>query len=123
MRKFAAAWPDVATAQRVAALLPWGHNILLLDKLTDRAELTWYAEQAAENGWTRKLLEHQVTTGLYAAQGAAITNFAERMPEIEARAAQHGDRLDVNRATGATVPAGMRAELEEIRDVDERLAT
>ena len=88
MRKFAAAWPDFEMAQHVAALLPWGHNILLLDKLNDPAELAWYAEQAAENGWTRKLLEHHITTGLHAAQGAAITNFAERMPEIEARAAQ-----------------------------------
>jgi predicted nuclease of restriction endonuclease-like (RecB) superfamily len=88
MRKFAAAWPEPEMAQHVAALLPWGHNILLLDKLNDPAELAWYAEQAAENGWTRKLLEHHITTGLRAAQGAAITNFAERLPEIEARAAQ-----------------------------------
>jgi predicted nuclease of restriction endonuclease-like (RecB) superfamily len=88
MRKFAAAWPERETAQRVAALLPWGHNIVLLDKVGDPAELAWYAEQAAENGWTRKLLEYHITTALYAAHGAAITNFAERLPEIEASVAQ-----------------------------------
>ncbi len=59
-----------------------------LDKVNDRAELLWYAEQAVENGWTRKLLDHHISTRLYAAQGAAITNFADRLPELEARAAQ-----------------------------------
>ncbi|MGO9900728.1 MAG: DUF1016 N-terminal domain-containing protein, partial [Solirubrobacteraceae bacterium] len=58
MRKFAAAWPENGMAQHVAALLPWGHNILLLDKVSDPAELRWYAEQAGQHGWTRKLLEH-----------------------------------------------------------------
>jgi predicted nuclease of restriction endonuclease-like (RecB) superfamily len=88
MRKFAAAWPENEMAQHVAALLPWGHNIVLLDKVSDPAELRWYAEQAAQHGWTRKLLEHHITTGLYLAQGAAITNFTERLPEIEAQAVQ-----------------------------------
>jgi predicted nuclease of restriction endonuclease-like (RecB) superfamily len=88
MRKFAAAWPDSAIAQQLAALLPWGHNILLLDKIRDPDELAWYARQAVQEGWTRKLLEHHIATGLYAAQGAAITNFAERFPELEAQAAQ-----------------------------------
>lgn len=88
MRKFAAVWPDPETAQHVAALLPWGHNILLLDRISDPTELAWYAAQAVENGWTRKLLDHHISTGLHAAQGAAITNFADRLPELEARAAQ-----------------------------------
>lgn len=88
MRKFAVAWPESETVQHVAALLPWGHNMVLLDKVASPGERVWYAEQAAENGWTRKLLEHHITTGLYRAQGAAITNFAERLPEIQAQAAQ-----------------------------------
>jgi DUF1016 N-terminal domain len=33
MRAFAAAWPDPAIVQQVAAQLPWGHHQLLLDKL------------------------------------------------------------------------------------------
>jgi hypothetical protein len=34
-----------------------------------------------------------------------------------------GDRLDVDRTPTATVSPGMRAELEEMREVEERLAT
>ena len=35
------------------ALLPWGHNLLLLYKLTDRAARLWYAAKAVEHGWSR----------------------------------------------------------------------
>ena len=35
MRSFATAWPDRAIVQQVAANLPWGHHLLLLDKLIE----------------------------------------------------------------------------------------
>lgn len=33
MRAFAEAWPDAEFVQQVAAQLPWGHNLVLLDRL------------------------------------------------------------------------------------------
>jgi Uncharacterized conserved protein len=33
MRAFAQAWPDTAIVQQAVAQLPWGHNLVLLDKL------------------------------------------------------------------------------------------
>jgi hypothetical protein len=35
----------------------------------------------------------------------------------------HGDRLDIDRTPGAAVSAGMRGELEQMREVEKRLAT
>lgn len=43
MRRFAAAWPDPASSQQVAGKIPWGHNMILLDRLDDSATRTWYA--------------------------------------------------------------------------------
>jgi predicted nuclease of restriction endonuclease-like (RecB) superfamily len=43
MRAFALAWPDPAIVQQVVGRLPWGHNLLLLDKLTEEGEREWYA--------------------------------------------------------------------------------
>jgi predicted nuclease of restriction endonuclease-like (RecB) superfamily len=37
MRAFAEAWPAGEVVQQVVAQLPWGHNVRLLDRLTDRA--------------------------------------------------------------------------------------
>jgi predicted nuclease of restriction endonuclease-like (RecB) superfamily len=41
------------------AALPWGHNVLLIEKVKDPAERLWYARQAIEHGWSRAVLDHQ----------------------------------------------------------------
>ena len=60
MAKFAAAYPDDEFVQQPVAQIPWGHNITLLDKLSDNEERLWYAEKIAENGWSRNVLVHQL---------------------------------------------------------------
>jgi hypothetical protein len=52
--------------QQPVAKLPWGHNIALLTKLKDREARLWYATQAIEDGWSRKVLEHHIATRRYA---------------------------------------------------------
>jgi predicted nuclease of restriction endonuclease-like (RecB) superfamily len=84
MRAFARAWPAEdrsAIAQHPAAQLPWGHNMLLLDKLDDPAARLWYAVKAVENGWSRKVLDAQIATDLRGRQGGAITSFDNLLPE------------------------------------------
>jgi DUF1016 N-terminal domain len=53
--------------------LPWGHNVLLIEKLKDPAECRWYARMALEHGWSRAILDHQIDSGLYRHQGKAVT--------------------------------------------------
>jgi len=53
MAKFAAAYPNDENdefVQQPVAQIPWGHNITLLDKLSDNKERLWYTEKIAENG-------------------------------------------------------------------------
>lgn len=80
MRTFAATWPD-AIAQQPAAQLPWGHIMVLLDRVSTTPERDWYAAQAGEHGWSRAVLEHHIATGLQTRIGAAQNNFAAHMPE------------------------------------------
>ena len=68
MAKFAAAYPDDEFVQRPVAQIPWGHNVVLLDKLSGLEERLWYAERSAENGWSRNVLVHQIESGLYQRQ-------------------------------------------------------
>jgi predicted nuclease of restriction endonuclease-like (RecB) superfamily len=49
MRAFAEAWPDEKFVQEVLAQLPWGHNLVLLDRLSTPEERRWYAAQALES--------------------------------------------------------------------------
>jgi len=42
--------------QQVVAVLPWGHNRLILSKIKNKEEALYYAEAAIKMGWTRNLL-------------------------------------------------------------------
>ena len=47
MRAFYLAYPDEGQfAAQPVSQLPWGHNLVLLQKLKDPAQRLWYAEQA-----------------------------------------------------------------------------
>jgi len=63
------------------AEIPWGHNVTLLERLSNAVERLWYAQQATANGWSRSLLEHWIESDLYSRQGKAITNFKSALPQ------------------------------------------
>ncbi|NEP54336.1 MAG: DUF1016 domain-containing protein, partial [Moorea sp. SIO3C2] len=73
MRSFADAYPDEQIVQRCVGLIPWRHNIALLDKVKDPQERLWYAAKVIEEGWNRDILVLQIETNLYQRQGGAIT--------------------------------------------------
>jgi predicted nuclease of restriction endonuclease-like (RecB) superfamily len=76
MRALARAWPDPEHfRQQPAAELPWGHLMVLLDRLDDPADRDWYASQAATIGWSRAMLEHHIKTRARRRFDAAPTNF------------------------------------------------
>ena len=60
--------------------VPWFHNVILIEKLKDRATRLWYARQATLHGWSRNILALQIESGLHKRQGKAITNFSRTLP-------------------------------------------
>lgn len=80
MRAFAAAWPDRAIVQAPLAQLPWYHQIALLEKLHDRRQRFWYAENALQQGWSRNVLVFHIDARLHLRQGRAQSNFPETLP-------------------------------------------
>jgi predicted nuclease of restriction endonuclease-like (RecB) superfamily len=74
MRALAAAWPEQSIVQQIVGRLPWGQVTVLL-KLHDAEDRDWYARRAAADGWSRKVLEHHIATGLRSRIGAAPNNF------------------------------------------------
>jgi len=81
MRAFAQAWPDEEFVQQAAAQLPWGHHLVLLDRLNAPQERRWYAAKAIEHNWSRNVLNIQIETRLLARSGTALTNFAASLPK------------------------------------------
>lgn len=64
--------------------VPWGHHVVLLDKVKTVDEAIFYLQQTIENSWSRAILVLQIEQGLYSRQGKAITNFEQTLPEKQA---------------------------------------
>lgn len=89
MAKFAETYQNREFVQHVVAQIPWGHNIVILDKISDSNEREWYIEKSAQNGWSRNVLVHQIESGLYQRQVLAdkVTNFERRLPSPQSELA------------------------------------
>ena len=84
MRLFARECPDLLILQQPAAKLPWFHLVTLLTSLQDNALRNWYAQEALQRSWPRGTLALQIKNQLHLRQGAAVTNFDERLAPPEA---------------------------------------
>ncbi len=78
-------WYDFYAKEKVQQLvgqIPWGHNILIIQKVKETEEAIWYAQKTLENNWSRNVLAHQIANNLYARQEkkSHINNFSEHLP-------------------------------------------
>ena len=89
MAKFAQTYPDREFVQQVVAQIPWGHNLVLLDKVSEPEERRWYLVTCQKNGWSRSVLIHQIESGLYQRQVLAdkVSNFERRLPSPQSELA------------------------------------
>jgi len=79
---------SVAAGARLALELPWGHNILILQKLRDPGERVWYLNACLGEGWSRDVLGLMIKSRAHERSGAAVTNFATTMPAPQSDLAQ-----------------------------------
>lgn len=74
--------------QQLVAKIPWGHNILLMEKVKDLPTRLWYMRQTIEQGWSRDALASAIKTQAHARQGAAVNNFSRHLPAPQSELAQ-----------------------------------
>ncbi len=72
----------------VFALIPWGHNVVLLEKLKNNEERLWYAQQVLTHGWSRSTLALHIDSKMYKRQGKSLTNFSKTLPDPQSDYAQ-----------------------------------
>ena len=85
MRRLAELCAESPILQQVAAKLPWGHTLVLIDRLKAENERLWYGLKAIENGWSRAVLQMQIGSRLHMRQAEIpkISNFKDRLPELQ----------------------------------------
>ena len=77
---------DEGKSQQVVAqilMIPWGHNIAIIQKCKTIGESLYYVQNTIKNGISRNVLIHQIETNLYARDGKAITNFEATLPPLQ----------------------------------------
>ena len=67
--------------QQLVARIPWGHHILLMEKIKELPVRLWYMRQTIEQGWSRNVLKIMVESKVHERQGSAVSNFKERLPD------------------------------------------
>ncbi len=68
------------TVQQLVRQLPWGHNMVILNKIKDPTEATFYLTETIKNNWSRNVLIHQIEGGLHLRKGKILHNFEATLP-------------------------------------------
>lgn len=68
MKKFYTEYMEDETLPLAITKISWTHNILLFEKINDKQKRLWYANEAANNNWSKVVLEHQIDLNLYERQ-------------------------------------------------------
>ncbi len=68
--------------QQLVAKLPWGHNLLLIQKLKNKGVRKIYAEATLSNGWSRSILDFQIKTEYHKRIGNSSNNFNVSLPPV-----------------------------------------
>jgi predicted nuclease of restriction endonuclease-like (RecB) superfamily len=91
--KLAAQPPDPSARVHAAwsqamASLPWGHHVLLIERVAESTVRQWYAAEAVREGWSRDTLAQMLKSNAHLRSGAAVTNFTNTLPEGQSALAQ-----------------------------------
>ncbi len=83
MKRFYERYYSADTKLRQAvAVLPWGHNLLLINKVQSLEAAAFYANQTIEKGWSRDLLLNAIKMDSFSNQQIKSHNFIETLPVI-----------------------------------------
>lgn len=100
---------------RSVALLPWSHNLLLLNKGLDDNATLYYAQETIAKGWNRDLLLNAIKLNMYETQALARVdnNFDRTLPAEQAQYANEVFSSSYNLGfLGVTSPI-LELELED----------
>ena len=79
---------DTPVFKRLVVKIPWGHNILLIEKVKDLEVRYWYMQQTIEQGWSLDTLAAMIKSHVHERQGKAVSNFSARLPSPQSEMAR-----------------------------------
>jgi predicted nuclease of restriction endonuclease-like (RecB) superfamily len=72
--------------RQLVAVLPWGHNLLLINKVQSLEAVAYYANEAVTKGWSRDILLNAIKMDSYdyAQKQIKSHNFSKTLADIDA---------------------------------------
>ncbi len=83
MKKFYLEYKDDEEVQQLVAQVPWGHNIVLMEKIKDKEIRKIYVEAILKNGWGRNMLSIQIDNDYHLRIGSSNNNFENTLPALD----------------------------------------
>lgn len=117
MRQMVLEYRDQSILQQLVGEIPWGQNILILQKVKSVEARKYYLEATAKFGWTRNILLNQIKAGAYerARLEKKTHNFPTVLPEYLAEQADEALKSSYNLEF-----LGIHREIKE-RELEDRL--
>ena len=81
MKKIYIEYKDDELMQQLVAQVPWGHNVVLLDKVKGNENRKIYLQGIIKNGWGRSMLVHQIELNYHLRIGKSNNNFELTLPK------------------------------------------
>ncbi|WP_204141254.1 YhcG family protein [Halomicronema sp. CCY15110] len=90
IKQFYEAYADAPEfLKQAVSEIPWGHNIVIMQRIKDETARRYYLEATARLGWTRNVLLNQIKAGAYEVSLQDKShNFAAVLPEYLAEQAE-----------------------------------
>lgn len=106
MRRFYKEYKNKPFLQQLVAEIPWGHNLLIMEKVSGDREREYYVRSSRDLGWSRNVLLNQIKARAYDSNLKQKThNFPKVLPAYLAEQANESiksvynlDFLDITRS-------------------------
>lgn len=98
MRRFYEQYAPFPNLQQLVAEIPWGHNLLILNKIDGVEEAKYYLKETAKYGWSRNVLLNAIKADVYRASlpESKQHNFTKTLPEHLAEQASEAIKSSYN---------------------------
>lgn len=81
MRRFYEEYQNNSILQQLVAEIPWGHNLLIMEKVAEDKKREYYLKSSRDFGWSRNVLLNQIKADAYSLSKKKKThNFPRTLP-------------------------------------------
>jgi predicted nuclease of restriction endonuclease-like (RecB) superfamily len=114
MRNIYLEYKDLPILQQVVAEIPWGQNVVILDKIKDTNARQYYLEMTRQQGWTRSTLIMQIQSQAHERHllSPKQHNFTQALPQHLAEQANNTMKDVYMFDTLGLTPPVLEAEIE-----------